>query len=1597
METLAVLTVLVGGVAMIIGWSRRRELQSSVQALIRSHRELEKRLARLERNLAARPAEAQAAAPAAPATAAPEAAPSAGSVAAPPPVAAREVTAPPAPPPKEAAEGAAPPLPTSIPPADWPFQPPAEAHPPEPAASVPPAAISPAPTISPAPAVEPPPPEPSPEPLSTVLAEQLPEPPPQPPPTVLAPGEQPSATGPAPRPPAPPPVFVPREPPPPPPPSAFQRLRDFDWERLIGVKLYSILAGIVFVIAAALFVKLNWDLFTSGVQMSVVTTVGLVLILLSETRWAQRYRLTLHSLGAAGVAALFATFFAAYTVWHLITSALACFGLLALVAAVAVLLSIRRSSLVIAMLGLLGGFATPILVSTGENQPFGLFGYLLLLNAALAWVAYKKRWPILSALSLLFTVVYQGGWAAKFLDRSQLPIAIGVFLVFPLVGFVGIALGSRRARAEQGGEDVPRLARLSAIAGALPPSLLALYVSSSAEFAEQWPLVLGFAVIVAAGLAAVAAWQGPEWLHLAGGATVLAALAGFLARTFDGSQWPLLAAFLAAFVAVYLGAPLLLARLGRDYRGEGRLGALAAPLVLSVFVVVAHVPEATPLSFLVPLLVLTAACAGHAVLRGDGRVHVLAGAMAIAGQATWSGYHLGPGTLYPALLGYAAFAAVFLGGPFLAERRGRPLAGAWPGPLALASLLLLFFPSGMTAGSAPMGTLVGITVIAALLQSGLFARARGLGSLLIAAAGVMVGFLVLTTWAGQSLSSAVLPALLAVSALAGVALAGGLLAPVPAGDPAAGLQKAAPHLALAGYLFISAVACQRDLALVSSGVPWLALTGVLDLGFLAAALLRRRPDLLCAAAAGSIWVILAHEIGLGVHPPAPAIGAGAAIGTAVFFLAAYLAARRTGLAPARGLGAAGSALLVALHGGQLVLWTGALGADWLPPAALAPAHVFLGAALLALAWMAEQEVVALTAALAGCVAAPLLLWHGGSAAEVLWLATPAWLLALAYPLLRGTRGRSERLSFLGSVLASGVYLLVARKALVELGAGGYLGALPVVQAALLVPHLRMLLRMEPPSQRDLGRLALVAAAVLGLLTVAVPLQLDKQWWTIGWALLAAALAWLWRKIPHRGLLGWSGALLAASFVRLVPFFNWWIFDYHARGQTPVFNWYLYTYALVAGAHFAAAWFFSGTDDRLWPRWPRLCALAGAGGAILVFFLLNVEIADFWSSGEPRIAFRFFSGFGRMTSYTVAWAAFAGGLALAFRRWRHRGLLGWALALLAICFLRLLPFEGAPQLDYRGAIPILNWYLLAYGAPAGVLLLSAWLLRGTEDRLFRGWPRSAPLLVGGGILLLFFLVNVEIADFFGEGTMVAIHLSQGYRPHLSYTVFWTIFAVALVIAFRRTSHPLLLWGSALLLLGAFLRLFPVYFSPLFDYDRRGHTPILNGFLLAYLLVAAALFAVFWLLRDTDDRLARRLPRVSTFSLVAGVLVVFFLVNVEIADYWSVGDRIVFRFSAGLGSDLTYTIAWAIFAVGLLVAGILFDNRGTRVAAIVLLTATAFKACLHDLWRLSGMYRIASLLGLCVSLVVVALLIQRFVLRDRQAAPPSSDPSHPEVSP
>ena len=266
---------------------------------------------------------------------------------------------------------------------------------------------------------------------------------------------------------------------------------------------------------------------------------------------------------------------------------------------------------------------------------------------------------------------------------------------------------------------------------------------------------------------------------------------------------------------------------------------------------------------------------------------------------------------------------------------------------------------------------------------------------------------------------------------------------------------------------------------------------------------------------------------------------------------------------------------------------------------------------------------------------------------------------LAYPLVLRGRTRDTRDPYITAIAASVFFFFAGREALSLGDLDGVVGIIPVVEGLALALLVRQLLRLEPVGGRDLGRLALVAGAALAFATVAIPLQLDRQWITIGWALEGAALAWLYSRIPHRGLLAAATALFAAVFLRLAA--NPSVFYYEPRGMR-ILNWYLYAYLTSAAACYAGAWWLSKTDDR-W-RQLRVSTLLNAAATILFFILLNIEIADFYATGAD-IAFRFGVTLGQDLTYTIGWLVFGLALLVAGISLSNRAARSTAVALIGI--------------------------------------------------------------------------------------------------------------------------------------------------------------------------------------------------------------------------------------------------------------------------------------------------------------------------------------------
>ncbi|HKC25150.1 MAG TPA: DUF2339 domain-containing protein, partial [Thermoanaerobaculia bacterium] len=922
--------------------------------------------------------------------------------------------------------------------------------------------------------------------------------------------------------------------------------------------------------------------------------------------------------------------------------------------------SIRRESVFIALLGLLGGFATPALLSTGEDRPIGLFGYLLLLNAGLAWVAQKKRWPVLTVLAAVLTTLYQWGWVAKFLSASKLPLALGIFAVFPVLAFAALALG--RGERKREGEGALALFEKTATASAVLPLFFAAYLAAVPAYGARWPLLFGFLLLLDAALFAIALWRGPVQLHLVGAGATLVVAAVWLGVSYTGAAWPGCLAFFALLVLFYLGAPLLAAKVGRPLETPGDRAVFAAPLLLFAFPLLAYLEPRTesPGLLFAVLFLLLAAVAAYAIGRREGGVYFAGAFLALAAEAVWSSRYLTPERLLPALAIYGVFSLFYLGVPLLARRLGRALRpeGSVPA-LLLASLALLLF---LAAGPAAQAALWGLALLLAVLNAGLFVEGSAARFPKLTLVGTVVSWLVIATWwATATVATLLVPALVVVAGFTVLTLGGSLWARgrLEAGtaETKAGVFDGGLALGLAGHLFLLFVAAQPSLAVP----PWplLGVLGVLDLAVAAAALASRRGAIHAGSLAGSglVLVTLAATARQAPWPRVEVLAAGAVAAFALAFAA--LARRRLGRA-APGLAPFDLGAAASLFFAQLVALVAASGDAHLGLAFLVGAHAAFVLGLLAIAWTTERHVLAVLGVVLSFAGVFLFSNETPPPAPVerLLFGGVLYLLFLAYPLALGARAKSAAEPYLAPILASVPFFFLARPALVASGLEGAIGLLPVTQAALLSLLLARLLRLEPPGERTLGRLALVAGAVLAFVTVAIPLQLDKEWITIGWALEGAALAWLFTRVPHRGLLAWSAGLLIAVFVRLA--LNREVLAYHPRGGTPILNWYLYTYLVAAGCFFAGARFLGRT---------RVSAALTAGGAVLLFLVVNIEIADFYATG-PALTFNFTgSSLAQDMTYTLGWAVFAIGLLVAGVLAKNRQTRVASIVLLAVTALK----------------------------------------------------------------------------------------------------------------------------------------------------------------------------------------------------------------------------------------------------------------------------------------------------------------------------------------
>lgn len=210
--------------------------------------------------------------------------------------------------------------------------------------------------------------------------------------------------------------------------------RPVSLEERLGARLPVWIGSIALALAGAFLVKYSFDkgLFSPTVRVAFGVLFGVGLLGAGEWMRRSNERVA-QGLSAAGVADLYACFLAGVHLYGLIPPGLG-FGLMALTTVVAVVLSLRQG-IMVALIGMIGGFLTPYLVRSGEGGIRGLFAYLLLLQVGLLVVSRRRGWQEVGALSIGGGLVWTVIWMFNPFQPGD-EIWLGLFLVLSVVSTV---------------------------------------------------------------------------------------------------------------------------------------------------------------------------------------------------------------------------------------------------------------------------------------------------------------------------------------------------------------------------------------------------------------------------------------------------------------------------------------------------------------------------------------------------------------------------------------------------------------------------------------------------------------------------------------------------------------------------------------------------------------------------------------------------------------------------------------------------------------------------------------------------------------------------------------------------------------------------------------------------------------------------------------------------------------------------------------------------------------------------------------------------------------------------------------------------------
>lgn len=203
----------------------------------------------------------------------------------------------------------------------------------------------------------------------------------------------------------------------------------FSLENFIGLRLINFIGIIVLVIGLSIGVKyaIDRNLISEGMRITLAYLAGIILYVLS-LQLKKKYVLFSAILFSGGMASLYFTTYAAYVYYSMFSFALA-FIIMIVLTIYTAYEAIRYNRQEIALLGLVGAYGIPFLISKNADRADLFFLYISLINLGVVYLSVKKIWKTVGIVAQMITWILFIGWAATRHDERFKLIAT-LFMVF---------------------------------------------------------------------------------------------------------------------------------------------------------------------------------------------------------------------------------------------------------------------------------------------------------------------------------------------------------------------------------------------------------------------------------------------------------------------------------------------------------------------------------------------------------------------------------------------------------------------------------------------------------------------------------------------------------------------------------------------------------------------------------------------------------------------------------------------------------------------------------------------------------------------------------------------------------------------------------------------------------------------------------------------------------------------------------------------------------------------------------------------------------------------------------------------------------------